>query len=313
MSVRSNVAAPWSNPTVDQDMAVEYRSIAIEGRPLDLRRTLRPLHGHFAEDGWWLPARTPDGSGSLRVRRTRDDLIGEAWGDGSGWLLSRLGSISGLDDDPSRFVTDDPLVAELHRAHPGDRFGRTDLVFPALIIAICAQKVTSTEARDAIRGLRRVFSTTAPGPNHRLRLSPDPDEMAEMPYHVFHTLHLEKRRADLIRSVSRHAARIEGLRSSSPLDAAKVLESVPGIARWTSAKTLEVSHGDPDQVAVGDFHFKHIVVHHMTGRDRGTDEEMLDLLEPFRPHRGRVIRLLHTLGHEPRFGPRMSPRNITRM
>jgi hypothetical protein len=40
---------------------------------------------------------------------------------------------------------------------------------------------------------------------------------------------------------------------------------------------------------------------------------MLELLEPFRPHRGRVIRLLHTLGHEPKFGPRMAPRDITRM
>jgi 3-methyladenine DNA glycosylase/8-oxoguanine DNA glycosylase len=79
------------------------------------------------------------------------------------------------------------------------------------------------------------------------------------------------------------------------------------------AKTLDASHGDPDQVAVGDFHLKHIVVHHMTGRDRGTDEEMLELLEPFRPHRGRVIRLLHTLGHEPKFGPRMTPRDITKI
>jgi 3-methyladenine DNA glycosylase/8-oxoguanine DNA glycosylase len=292
---------------------VESRSVAIEGRPLDLRRTLRPLHGHFAEDGWWLPARTPEGTGSLRIRRTREDLIGEAWGDGSGWLLARLGSIAGLDDDPSGFVTQDPLVAELHRTHPGDRFGRTDLVFPALLVAICAQKVTSTEARNSMRGLRVAFSTTAPGPNDRLRLPPDPDEMAETPYHVFHTLHLEKRRADLIRSVSRRAARIQGLIASSPAKAAQVLESIPGIARWTTAKTLEISHGDPDQVAVGDFHFKHIVVHHMTGRDRGTDDEMLDLLEPFRPHRGRVIRLLHTLGHPPKFGPRMSPRNITRM
>jgi 3-methyladenine DNA glycosylase/8-oxoguanine DNA glycosylase len=308
-----NAVLVSSNPADDQDVVVDSRSIAIDGRPLDLRRTLRPLHGRFANDGWWLPARTPEGPGSLRIRRTRDDLIGEAWGEGSGWLLARLGSIAGLDDDPSRFVTDHPLVSELHRSNPGDRYGRTDLVFPALLVAICAQKVTSREARDAMRGLIRVFSTSAPGPNEQLRLSPDPDAMADAPYHTYHTLHLEKRRADLIRSVSRQASRIWRLASSSPADAAKALESQPGIARWTTAKTLEVSHGDPDQVAVGDFHFKHIVVHHMTGRDRGTDEEMLELLEPFRPHRGRVIRLLHTLGHAPKFGPRMTPRNITRM
>ncbi|MFB3051739.1 MAG: hypothetical protein ACE1Z0_07105, partial [Acidimicrobiia bacterium] len=96
-------------------------------------------------------------------------------------------------------------------------------------------------------------------------------------------------------------------------EAAKVLGSFDGVGEWSVAKTLEVSHGDPDRVAVGDFHFKHMVVHHLTGRDRGTDEEMLQLLEPFRPNRGRVIRFLHHLGHEPKFGPRTSPRDITRM
>jgi hypothetical protein len=56
-----------------------------------------------------------------------------------------------------------------------------------------------------------------------------------------------------------------------------------------------------------------VVVHHLTGRDRGSDDEMIELLEPFRPHRGRVIRLLGLLGNEPKFGPRMPARDITRM
>jgi len=291
---------------------VESLTIPIDGRPLDLRRTLRPLHGRFADDGWWLAARTPEGSGSLRIRRTSEDLIGEAWGDGSGWLLDRLGPIAGLDDDPSTFATEDPMVSQLHRRHPGDRFGRTDLVFPALVIAICGQKVTGQEATNAMRGLVREFSDPAPGPNDRLRLPPDPDRMAAAPYHTYHRLHLEKRRADLLRKVARHAHRIDELRNEGPSEAERALSSFPGIGRWTTAKTLEISHGDPDQVAVGDFHFKHMVVHHMTGRDRGSDEEMLELLEPFHPHRGRVLRLLHTLGHEPRFGPRLTPRDITR-
>lgn len=294
-------------------MAVlESRSVLIEGRPLDLRRTLRPLHGRFADDGWWLAARTPDGAGSLRVRRTRDQVIGEAWGEGAGWLLERLDAVVGLDDDPTQFITDDPVVAPLHHTHPGDRFGRTGLVFPALLVAICGQKVTGHEAARAMYGLTRVFSGPAPGPNPDLRLAPDPDALAEAPYHRFHTLHLEKRRADLIREVGRHAGRIEAMAKETPDVAAGFLSSFRGIADWTTAKTLEVSHGDPDQVAVGDFHFKHMVVHHMTGRDRGTDEEMLELLEPFRPHRGRVIRLLHFLGHEPSFGPRLAPRDITK-
>jgi hypothetical protein len=47
------------------------------------------------------------------------------------------------------------------------------------------------------------------------------------------------------------------------------------------------------------------VVHALTGRARGTDEEMLQLLAPYAPHRGRAVRLLQLAGHEaPKFGPR---------
>ena len=281
--------------------------------PLDLRETLRPLHGRFADDGWWLAARTPEGPASLRVKRTQQELVGEAWGGGSGWLLRRLEAITGLTDDPSTFETDHPTVGELHRRNPGRRFGRTDLVFDALLVAICGQKVTGTEAARAMRGLSRVFSGPAPGPNPTLRLPPDPELMAAAPYHEYHRAHLEKRRADLIRRVATRLQQINGLVDTTPSAAAGALESFRGIGGWTTAKTLAISHGDPDQVPVGDFHIKHIVVHHLTGKDRGTDEEMLELLEEFRPHRGRVVRLLHTLGHEPKFGPRMAPRNVTTM
>lgn len=291
---------------------MESARIEIDG-PLDLRATLRPLYGRFASDGWWFAANTPEGPGALRVSRTREELIGAAWGEGASWLLERLGPIGGLSDQPGSFQPADPLVSELARAHPGLRFGRTGLVFPPLVTAICAQKVTGQQAKAAIRGLYRTFSRPAPGPREGLLLPPDPELMAATPYHVFHELHLEKRRADVIRRVSASAERIESLAGEEPSRAAQVLESFVGVSRWTSAKTLEVSHGDPDQVAVGDFHLKHIVVHHLTGRDRGTDAEMLELLEQFRPHRGRVIRLLHTLGHEPKFGPRMAVRDITRM
>ena len=280
--------------------------------PLDLRRALRPLHGWFAKDGWWMTARTPEGSGALRISRTSQGLVGHAWGDGSIWLLTRLGSIAGLDDDPTRFETDHPIVGELHRLHPGVRFGKTGLVFDALVTAITGQKVTGAEAAAAGAGLRRVFADDAPGPNSGLRLPPDPDRMAAAPYWRYHELHLERRRAETLRRVAADHAAIGMLGELSVAEAAARLAAYPGVGPWTVAKTLVVSHGDPDQVEVGDFHVKHIVVHHLTGRPRGSDEEMLALLEPFRPHRGRVIRLLHTLGHEPKFGPKVRARDFTR-
>jgi 3-methyladenine DNA glycosylase/8-oxoguanine DNA glycosylase len=289
---------------------VETVELPITGA-LDLRRTLRPLHGWFAEDGWWLTARTPEGPGTLRVRRTREMVVGEAWGDGGAWLLKALSAIGGLDDDPTVFTTDHPLVRDLHHRHPGVRFGKTRLVFDALVVAIVGQKVTGSEASAAMRGLRRTFGDPAPGPRRGLSLPPDPTRMAAAPYWAYHELHLEKRRAEILRRVAGDFPSIEATSDQSPDSAAAVLERHSGVGVWTVAKTLMVSHGDPDQVEVGDYHVKHIVVHHLTGRPRGTDEEMLELLEPFRPHRGRVVRLLHTLGHEPKFGPRLTPRDIT--
>ena len=91
---------------------------------------------------------------------------------------------------------------------------------------------------------------------------------------------------------------------------ATALQRFPGVGPWTVAETIAISHGDADALSVGDFHLKHLVAWQLSGRPRGTDEEMIELLERFRPHRGRVIRLLATLGHAPAFGPRMPIRSI---
>lgn len=288
------------------------RSIPVVGH-LDLKGTLRPLHGWLAPDGWWLTARTPVGPGTIRIRRTREEVTGDAWGEGADWLLDGLDGLAGLRDDPGTFHTDHPVVGPLHHRSPGLRFGSTRLVFPALVAAIIGQKVTGTEAKRALTSMRRRFGDPAPGPRAGLLLPPDPDRISEAPYWEFHELHLEQRRAEVIRRAARDRETIEALAFATPAEAERVLLGLDGIGPWTVAKTIAVSHGDPDQVEVGDFHLKHIVVHHLTGRPRGSDEEMLALLEEFRPHRGRVVRLLHSLGHEPAYGPRVAPKDITRI
>jgi 3-methyladenine DNA glycosylase/8-oxoguanine DNA glycosylase len=63
--------------------------------------------------------------------------------------------------------------------------------------------------------------------------------------------------------------------------------------------------GDPDAVAVGDFHLKNVVSFALAGEPRGTDARMLELLAPYAGQRGRVVRLLLADGHRaPSFGPR---------
>ena len=277
--------------------------------PLALRATLAPLGGYFRQDGWWAPMRTPDGPATLHLRRTGRAVEATAFGRGTSWALESVPGLIGIDDHPERFQTNHRLVRELHRRNPGLRIGRTGRVFDALLAAIVTQKVTGKEAARSMRHLTRAFSSPAPGPMP-LQLPPDPEQLAAATYFDLHPFGIEQRRADTIRRVASEAGRIERLSDAAPANACVYLERIRGIGAWTSAETVAVSHGDSDALSVGDFHLKNQVAWHLTGRPRGTDEEMIELLEGFRPHRGRVIRLLATLGHAPSFGPRMPIRSI---
>ena len=89
------------------------------------------------------------------------------------------------------------------------------------------------------------------------------------------------------------------------------LRAVAGIGRWTAAEVGIRAFGDPDAVSVGDFHLPNLVAWALAGEPRGSDERMLELLEPYRGQRGRVIRLLESSGiRPPRYGPRLAPRAI---
>lgn len=295
-------------PVPDEARSLE---IAVEV-PLDLRRTLAGVgkpFGRMGPDGWWRPMRTPDGPATLHVARRGDRVAGTAWGPGAGWALGRLGDLVGLSDDREGFSTGHPLVGELSRRSPGWRIGRTGLVVEALIWAVVSQKVTGTEAGRGLRGLQRRFSDPAPGPDPALRLPPDPERIAGSPYWRLHEIGIERRRADTLRRVAADAPRLDRLAAAGPVEAQALLRRIPGVGAWTAAETVAISHGDPDAVSVGDFHLKNTVAWHLAGEPRATDERMLEVLEPFRPHRGRVVRFLESLGPAPRYGPRSAIRS----
>jgi 3-methyladenine DNA glycosylase/8-oxoguanine DNA glycosylase len=100
----------------------------------------------------------------------------------------------------------------------------------------------------------------------------------------------------------------------SAADAIGRLLTMPGVGPWTAAETVRSAFGDPDAVSVGDFHLPHLVSWALVGEARGDDARMLELLEPYRGQRGRVVRLLELSGvAPPRFGPRFRPRSIAAM
>jgi 3-methyladenine DNA glycosylase/8-oxoguanine DNA glycosylase len=286
-------------------------------RPLDLRLTLGP---HFrgprdptmrlARNRVIRATRTPDGPATLDLGVRGSVLVVEAFGPGAERALDGVPALVGLDDDRRAFAPVHQVIGELDRRLPGLRIGRSMAVLEALVPAILEQKVTSKEAWRGLRGVIDRWGEPAPGP-FGLRLLPEPARIAAIPYTEFHPLGIERRRADLIRTVAGRAARFEEI-VDLPLAAAYGrLTALPGLGPWTAAEVAFRALGDADAVSLGDYHLPNLVALALAGERHGTDERMLELLEPYRGQRARVIRLLEA-GHAwpARRGPRMPLRSI---
>ncbi|MGQ0608263.1 MAG: DNA-3-methyladenine glycosylase family protein [Chloroflexota bacterium] len=290
------------------------RRVALRG-PLDLGRTLWPLrHGlgdrtiRLLRDEAWLAARTPEGTAAVRLRRVGETLDAQAWGDGAAILLASVPALIGEEDEPDRLVARHSVVRELQRRHPGLRLPRTGRIIHALVPSVFEQKITGTEAFRAYAALLRHYGEPAPGPG-QLMLPPMPERLASLPYHAFHPIGVERRRAEVVRRAAARAAWLESAPTAE--EATRRMRSLPGIGAWTAAEVVRSAHGDPDAVSIGDFHVPSMVAWALAGERRADDARMLELLEPYHGQRGRVQRLLE-VGRitPPRHGPRMAPRRI---
>lgn len=97
----------------------------------------------------------------------------------------------------------------------------------------------------------------------------------------------------------------------APMEATTRLIAFPGIGAWTASQVVQVALGDADAVVTGDYNLPHLVSWNLAGEPRGTDGRMLELLEPYRGHRARVVRLLKAGGETPpRYGPKLEIRQI---
>jgi 3-methyladenine DNA glycosylase/8-oxoguanine DNA glycosylase len=222
----------------------------------------------------------------------RGSIEVDAWGPGAEWLLERAPALCGAHDNPDAFDPDQPLLRHLARRHRGLRIGSTQAVFETGLCVALEQRVATRAAWDSWRCIVRVLGEPAPGPLPDLWLPPSPERVAATPYHVFHRFDVERRRADVMRRLAVVARRLEET-VSLPLEAAyRRFLAIVGVGPWTAARMAMIALGDADAVAVGDLHLPHLVSWHLAGERRGSDERMLELLEPYRGHRARVIRLL---------------------
>ena len=270
------------------------------GRPIDLPRTV--AHGRMGigdpcvriqADGLWRATRTPDGVASQRLRVVGRGVVEvDAWGPGAAWLVDHAPALCGAFDHPEGFLPEQPLLRHLMLVHPGLRIGRTDAIFETALFVTVEQKIATREAWRNWRLMVRVLGERAPGPLTDLWVPPAPRRLAATPYDVFHRFGIERRRADTLRRLAVVAHRLEETVGLALEAAYRRFQTIIGVGPWTAARIAMLALGDGDAVFIGDLHLPHMVSSALAGERHGSDARMLELLEPYRGHRARVVRLL---------------------
>jgi 3-methyladenine DNA glycosylase/8-oxoguanine DNA glycosylase len=294
VELRAEVAAPEGYDLLRSQLAIRLG-------PLD--PTMR-IEGECV----WRATRTPDGAACYRLRRQAGAVEVRAWGPGASWVLEHAAALTGLQDDPSAFETDHPVMRELKRRHGVQHLPRTLQVFERLVPTVLQQLVTWREARRAYLGLVRRYGEDAPG-LAGLRLLPSAATLRSLAPYDYVALGVLPRHAIVLREAARVATRLDALASLPSREASARMRSLRGIGRWTAGWLQGVVFGDPDAVLVGDYHLPREVSWVLTRRRDGDDARMLELLEPFRGHRWRAIQLIRAHDDRP---PRRGPRRPMR-
>jgi 3-methyladenine DNA glycosylase/8-oxoguanine DNA glycosylase len=249
--------------------------------------------------------RLPEGAVTLALQQVGPTSIdAEAWGDGAARAMEEVPAICGAHDDPDAFTTDHHGVQRLAKRFRKMRMPRVPWTLQALVAIILQQRVAFVEAAQGWRKIALERGDDAPGPLG-LKLFPNKATLLAMPTWAYRESLVDRKRELAIRALLDHDEEITASLAGSYDDIRRTLHRIPGIGAWTTESFLGSSRGDADAVPTLDYWMPHTIVHALTGKPRSTDDEMLALLERFRPHRGRVIRLISAAGYDaPRHGPR---------
>lgn len=228
-------------------------------------------------------------------------------GAGADWLEPHLSPLFGLQDDPSGFAPTGAVLRLMKRS-PGIHLVRLPVVFHRLIRIVLHQLVTWEEAAAGWQVMTQRYGEEAPGESG-LMIGPSPATLNSLAYYDLVDCGILPRQARLILKLAAEHRRIEKARAQGDEQLIRFLSRISGIGEWTLQTLRGSALADPDAVVTGDYGLPHTVCWFFRKQARGTDEEMLQLLEPFRGHRYRVQQLLMQSGIKPpRRGPKLPVR-----
>ena len=267
-----------------------------------------------AERAIWRTSLQASGPVTACISRTGPASVHcRAWGEGAEEFVGNLPALLGAQDDTRDFRPTHPtVVAALARA-PQLRIGRTGRLLEALIPAVLEQRVQGVDAFRSWRLLVTTFGTPAPGPAPKgMRVPPSAQDWQAIPSWEFHRANVDPGRMRTVMGCAQRAESIERLATRPAAEARAALMSVPGVGVWTAAEVAQRALGDADALSVGDYHLSRMIGWTLLGHAID-DADMEQLMEPMRPHRYRVVRLLEVsrLAYLPRRGARLPVRRIS--
>ncbi|RFU21059.1 DNA-3-methyladenine glycosylase family protein [Geodermatophilus marinus] len=290
------VTAEVAVPVGDVDLGATLAGLAwLAGDP-----TLRCVPGRFER-----ATVTPEGTAAVEVawRDGAAEARVRAHGPGADRLLDGAPGLLGLEDDVTGFDPADPPLRDLWRRHRRERIPRTGTVWHDVAWLVVQQRVTRQDAAAQWRRLVTGLGAPVPGlPS--VTAPPTPDRVARLDPAGLHRWGIERRRGEALIGAARACLRLHAQDDADPATVLAVLGGVRGIGPWTTASLATCTWGDADAVPPGDAGLPARVAWTLAREERADDARMLELLEPHRPHRQRVVRLALHAPPPPRRAPR---------
>ena len=230
---------------------------------------------------------------AIEVARDGMELDVRAYGCDAEELVEETAAGLRQDDGYRCFNTGDTGVLRLHRMLPGLRVVRVPWLYDMTCSAILQQRIRTVDAMRDWRRITQRFGMAAP---LGMRAFPPAEALAAVPQFELERMGIDAKRANTLLRFAKEM-RFVSLRTTMDFTQLRqTLMRVCGIGPWTTETVMGYGAGDTDAAIPGDLHLPRVICYALAGEMQGTDERMMELLEPFRGHRFRIIRLLSAAG-----------------